>query len=168
MEAVNDSLSMCAMPALIPHAYHLGGLVSSLSYSLPPQALQPKWVCHLIAAPLHTINTHTCTHYFKYNIFKSKDYFTMSTISRWTLYLCQSQPSRWYLSLSALQATLLSRCQDPVSRGTAVFCCYQRRALSPCFIPVQGQDQILCRQTERDLQPGEVQRWEVALGQWTA
>uniref|UniRef100_UPI003AAF9E0D laminin subunit alpha-3-like n=1 Tax=Centroberyx gerrardi TaxID=166262 RepID=UPI003AAF9E0D len=41
-EAVNDSLSACSLPALVQHAYHMGGPVSSLSYSLPPQALQPK------------------------------------------------------------------------------------------------------------------------------
>ncbi|KAM4604969.1 laminin subunit alpha-3-like isoform 2-T2 [Polymixia lowei] len=40
--AVNDSLSVCAQPALVHHAYRMGGSVSSLTYSLPPQALQPK------------------------------------------------------------------------------------------------------------------------------
>ncbi|KAM3866222.1 laminin subunit alpha-3-like [Diretmus argenteus] len=42
MEALNDSQSVCTLPALVQHAYRIGGPVSSLSYSLPPQALQPK------------------------------------------------------------------------------------------------------------------------------
>ncbi|XP_076001162.1 laminin subunit alpha-3-like [Genypterus blacodes] len=42
MAAVNDSVSECALPAVLQHAYHMGGPVSSLSYTLPPQALQSK------------------------------------------------------------------------------------------------------------------------------
>ncbi|XP_041698141.2 laminin subunit alpha-3 isoform X3 [Coregonus clupeaformis] len=42
MEVSDDSLSVCAHPALVKHAYHIGGTVSSLSYSFTPQALQPR------------------------------------------------------------------------------------------------------------------------------
>ncbi|KAF7654916.1 hypothetical protein LDENG_00063170 [Lucifuga dentata] len=42
MVAGNDSLSECAVPAVLQHAYRMGGPISSLSYSLPPQALQSK------------------------------------------------------------------------------------------------------------------------------
>eukprot|EP00063_Salmo_salar_P020916 XP_013995751.1 PREDICTED: laminin subunit alpha-3-like isoform X7 [Salmo salar] len=42
IEVSDDSLSVCAHPALVEHAYHIGGTVSSLSYSLTPQALQPR------------------------------------------------------------------------------------------------------------------------------
>ncbi|XP_041659948.1 laminin subunit alpha-3-like isoform X2 [Cheilinus undulatus] len=38
----NESLSECALPAMVQHAYRLGGPVSSLSYSLPLQVLQPR------------------------------------------------------------------------------------------------------------------------------
>ncbi|XP_051258985.1 LOW QUALITY PROTEIN: laminin subunit alpha-3-like [Dicentrarchus labrax] len=42
MQAINESLSTCALPALVQHAYRMGGPVSSLSYSLPLQVLQPR------------------------------------------------------------------------------------------------------------------------------
>ncbi|XP_054482290.1 laminin subunit alpha-3-like [Anoplopoma fimbria] len=42
MEAINETLSACALPALNQNAYRMGGPVSSLSYSLPPQVLQPR------------------------------------------------------------------------------------------------------------------------------
>ncbi|XP_029308567.1 LOW QUALITY PROTEIN: laminin subunit alpha-3-like [Cottoperca gobio] len=42
MQVINESLSACALPALVHNAYHLGGPVSSLSYSLPLQVLQPR------------------------------------------------------------------------------------------------------------------------------
>ncbi|XP_042353016.1 laminin subunit alpha-3-like [Plectropomus leopardus] len=42
MQAMNESLSACALPALLPNAYRMGGPVSSLSYSLPLQVLQPR------------------------------------------------------------------------------------------------------------------------------
>ncbi|XP_034559528.1 laminin subunit alpha-3-like [Notolabrus celidotus] len=42
MRVINESLSECALPALVQHAYRLGGPVSSLSYSLPLQVLQPR------------------------------------------------------------------------------------------------------------------------------
>ncbi|XP_034469915.1 laminin subunit alpha-3-like, partial [Hippoglossus hippoglossus] len=35
MQPINDSGSACALPALVPHAYRMGGPVSSLSYNLP-------------------------------------------------------------------------------------------------------------------------------------
>lgn len=65
------------------------------------------------------------------------------------------------------QTSLFSRCQDSSSWGPSVLCYYQRGALSSCFIHIQRQDQTVCRQTEGDLQQGEVQWWEMALGQWT-
>uniref|UniRef100_UPI0037E92AE9 laminin subunit alpha-3-like n=1 Tax=Semicossyphus pulcher TaxID=241346 RepID=UPI0037E92AE9 len=42
MQAKNESLSACALPALVQHAYRMGGPVSSLSYRLPLQVLQPR------------------------------------------------------------------------------------------------------------------------------
>ncbi|KAK6302715.1 hypothetical protein J4Q44_G00270700 [Coregonus suidteri] len=42
MEVSEDSLSVCAHHVLVKHAYHIGGTVSSLSYSLTPQVLQPR------------------------------------------------------------------------------------------------------------------------------
>ncbi|KAM9349369.1 laminin subunit alpha-3-like [Symphorus nematophorus] len=42
MQAINESVTPCALPALVQHAYRLGGPVSSLSYSLPLQVLQPR------------------------------------------------------------------------------------------------------------------------------
>lgn len=42
MQVINESLSACASPALVHNAYRLGGPVSSLSYSLPLQVLQPR------------------------------------------------------------------------------------------------------------------------------
>ncbi|KAG8014177.1 Laminin subunit alpha-3 [Nibea albiflora] len=42
MQVINESLSECALPALVQHAYRMGGPVSSLSYSLPLQVLQPR------------------------------------------------------------------------------------------------------------------------------
>ncbi|XP_041804417.1 laminin subunit alpha-3-like isoform X2 [Chelmon rostratus] len=40
-QVINESLSACALPALVQHAYRMGP-VSSLSYSLPLQVLQPR------------------------------------------------------------------------------------------------------------------------------
>ncbi|KAL0966154.1 hypothetical protein UPYG_G00291590 [Umbra pygmaea] len=42
MTVLKDSLLVCTLPAMVKHAYHIGGPVSSLSYSLTPQAHQPK------------------------------------------------------------------------------------------------------------------------------
>ncbi|XP_023282957.1 laminin subunit alpha-3 [Seriola lalandi dorsalis] len=42
MQAINESVSLCAQPALVQQAYRMGGPVSSLSYSLPLQVLQPR------------------------------------------------------------------------------------------------------------------------------
>ncbi|XP_029380661.1 laminin subunit alpha-3-like isoform X2 [Echeneis naucrates] len=42
MEVINESASACGQPALVQHGYRLGGAVSSLSYSLPLQVLQPR------------------------------------------------------------------------------------------------------------------------------
>ncbi|KAM6919501.1 laminin subunit alpha-3-like [Lycodopsis pacificus] len=42
MQAINETLATCALPALIQNAYRMGGPVSSLSYSLPLQVLQPR------------------------------------------------------------------------------------------------------------------------------
>ncbi|XP_019959877.2 laminin subunit alpha-3-like isoform X2 [Paralichthys olivaceus] len=42
MQPINDSESACALPALVQHAYRMGGPVSSLSYSLPLQVLLPR------------------------------------------------------------------------------------------------------------------------------
>lgn len=42
MPVVNESVSECAVPAMVKHAYRLGGPVSSMSYSLPLQVLQPR------------------------------------------------------------------------------------------------------------------------------
>ncbi|XP_029581382.1 laminin subunit alpha-4-like [Salmo trutta] len=42
MEVLEDSVSVCAHTVLVKHAYHIGGTVSSLSYSLTPQVLQPR------------------------------------------------------------------------------------------------------------------------------
>ncbi|KAJ0058685.1 hypothetical protein NL108_000419 [Boleophthalmus pectinirostris] len=39
---VNESVSVCNLPATVPLAYRLGGPVSRLSYSLPLQVLQPR------------------------------------------------------------------------------------------------------------------------------
>uniref|UniRef100_A0AAV2JQ07 Laminin G domain-containing protein n=1 Tax=Knipowitschia caucasica TaxID=637954 RepID=A0AAV2JQ07_KNICA len=39
---VNESALTCALPTTVPHAYRLGGPVSSLTYSLPLQVLQPR------------------------------------------------------------------------------------------------------------------------------
>ncbi|XP_061588324.1 laminin subunit alpha-3-like isoform X2 [Cololabis saira] len=41
-QMVNESLSVCSLPAQVQHAYHMGGAVSSLTYSLPLQVLQPR------------------------------------------------------------------------------------------------------------------------------
>ncbi|XP_019900931.2 laminin subunit alpha-3 isoform X2 [Esox lucius] len=38
----DESLSVCANPALVKRAYHIGGPVSSMSYRVSPKALQPK------------------------------------------------------------------------------------------------------------------------------
>ncbi|XP_034090494.1 laminin subunit alpha-3-like isoform X3 [Gymnodraco acuticeps] len=42
MQAINESLSACRLPTMLQNAYRLGGPVSSLSYSLPLQVLQPR------------------------------------------------------------------------------------------------------------------------------
>ncbi|XP_045908367.1 laminin subunit alpha-3-like isoform X2 [Micropterus dolomieu] len=42
MQAINESLSACTLPALVQHAYRVGSPTSSLSYSLPLQVLQPR------------------------------------------------------------------------------------------------------------------------------
>ncbi|XP_035490124.2 laminin subunit alpha-3 isoform X2 [Scophthalmus maximus] len=42
MQAIDESESACALPALVQHAYRMGGPVSSLSYSLPLQVLLPR------------------------------------------------------------------------------------------------------------------------------
>ncbi|KAM9323132.1 laminin subunit alpha-3-like [Pholidichthys leucotaenia] len=39
---VNESVSPCALPTMVPNAYRMGGPVSSLSFSLPLQVLQPR------------------------------------------------------------------------------------------------------------------------------
>ncbi|KAM6918595.1 laminin subunit alpha-4-like [Xenentodon cancila] len=39
---VNEIPSACSLPAQVQHAYHMGGPVSSLSYFLPLQVLQPR------------------------------------------------------------------------------------------------------------------------------
>ncbi|PWA25274.1 hypothetical protein CCH79_00005330 [Gambusia affinis] len=41
-QILNESASVCEFPAKLQHAYRMGGPVSSLSYSLPLQVLQPK------------------------------------------------------------------------------------------------------------------------------
>ncbi|KAM7379372.1 hypothetical protein PAMP_004930 [Pampus punctatissimus] len=41
-QTINESVSSCSLPVLVKHSYRLGGPVSSLSYSLPLQVLQPK------------------------------------------------------------------------------------------------------------------------------
>lgn len=43
MQPLNESLSACAAPALVRHAYRMYGHVSSLSYGLPLQVLQPRY-----------------------------------------------------------------------------------------------------------------------------
>ncbi|XP_055359510.1 laminin subunit alpha-3-like isoform X2 [Betta splendens] len=42
VQQTDDSVSACAQPATVQHAYRMGGPVSSLSYSLPLQVLQPR------------------------------------------------------------------------------------------------------------------------------
>ncbi|XP_067330961.1 laminin subunit alpha-3-like isoform X5 [Channa argus] len=42
MQVINESIPVCTPPALVQHAFHIGGPVSSLSYSLPLQVLQPR------------------------------------------------------------------------------------------------------------------------------
>ena len=42
MQAINESLPGCALPAVVQNAYRMGGPVNSLSYSLPLQVLQPR------------------------------------------------------------------------------------------------------------------------------
>lgn len=150
---INESVSACNLPAMVRHAYRMGGPVSSLSYSLPLQVLQPRLEISLISLHMHS-------HIWKFDrkIYKWK-YAWLS--------LSESTHRSTEDDLCLSQTTLLSRCQDPVSRRSAVLCCYQRRALSSCFVHIQGQDQTVCRQTEGDLQPGEVQWWKVAFGQWS-
>ncbi|KAM4557143.1 laminin subunit alpha-3-like [Fundulus diaphanus] len=41
-QMINESSSTCKFPAKLQHAYRMGGPVSSLSYSLPLQVLQPR------------------------------------------------------------------------------------------------------------------------------
>lgn len=55
MQPINESGPSCALPALVQHAYRIGGPVSSLSYSLPLQVLQPRWVVYLTSLPSFTI-----------------------------------------------------------------------------------------------------------------
>ncbi|KAM8839447.1 laminin subunit alpha-3-like isoform 1-T1 [Synchiropus picturatus] len=40
--AMNESVSLCAQPAVVKRAYHLGGPISSLGYGLPLQVLLPR------------------------------------------------------------------------------------------------------------------------------
>ncbi|XP_041847231.1 laminin subunit alpha-3-like [Melanotaenia boesemani] len=42
IQVINESVSPCLLPALVQHAYRMGGPVSVLSYSLPLQVLQPR------------------------------------------------------------------------------------------------------------------------------
>ncbi|XP_036940486.1 laminin subunit alpha-3-like isoform X2 [Acanthopagrus latus] len=42
MQPINESVSACPLPALVQNSYRMGGPVSSLSYSLPLQVLQPR------------------------------------------------------------------------------------------------------------------------------
>ncbi|KAJ8012104.1 hypothetical protein DPEC_G00065210 [Dallia pectoralis] len=42
MMGSEESLSVCANPALVKHAYHIGGPLSSMSYRLSAQSFQPK------------------------------------------------------------------------------------------------------------------------------
>ncbi|XP_073347774.1 laminin subunit alpha-3-like [Pagrus major] len=42
MQAINETVSACPLPALVQNSYRMGGPVSSLSYSLPLQVLQPR------------------------------------------------------------------------------------------------------------------------------
>ncbi|XP_046883214.1 laminin subunit alpha-3-like isoform X2 [Hypomesus transpacificus] len=42
MEVSDESLSMCTLPAQVKHAFHVGGAVSRLSYSLPPTTTQTR------------------------------------------------------------------------------------------------------------------------------
>ncbi|XP_057713314.1 laminin subunit alpha-3-like isoform X2 [Corythoichthys intestinalis] len=44
MRGMNESASPCVLPGLVTAAYHMGGPVSRLSYSLPLQVLQPRQV----------------------------------------------------------------------------------------------------------------------------
>lgn len=139
VQAKNESASVCTQPALVQQGYRMGGPVSSLTYSLPLHVvLQPRSETSLTSI-------HTC---------KMHQQSGLAHTLKMVFFLCLLQPP------------LLSGCQDPISWRSSLLCCYQRRALSPCFVHVQGQDQALCRQTEGDLQPGEVQWWKVALGQW--
>ncbi|XP_029970345.1 laminin subunit alpha-3-like [Salarias fasciatus] len=39
---MNESVSLCTLPAVVQHAHRMGGPVSSLSFSLPLQVLQPR------------------------------------------------------------------------------------------------------------------------------
>lgn len=43
----NESISSCELPAQVQYAHRVGGPVSSLSYSLPLQVLQPRWEARL-------------------------------------------------------------------------------------------------------------------------
>ncbi|XP_069013512.1 laminin subunit alpha-3-like isoform X1 [Embiotoca jacksoni] len=42
MSLMNESVSACPLPALVQHAYRMGGAVSTLSYSFPLQVLQSR------------------------------------------------------------------------------------------------------------------------------
>lgn len=144
MQPINESLSPCALPGLVQHAYRMGGPVSSLSYSLPLQVLQPRRV--------------TCrTSHIHMKSPVEDFYMNNATVV--------SEPPK--MIFYPPQAPLFSGCEDSGSWGPSVLCCHQRRALSSRFIHIQRQDQTVCKQTEGDLQQGEVQWWEVALGQWT-
>jgi len=154
MQAINESTSDCAQPALVQQAYRMGGPVSSLSYSLPLQVLQPRSDTSLTPLRSLTVHIHMCAH-------------RHTKLSVEVLQMQRTQTLRMVPFPYLPQTSLLSGCQDSISWRSAVLCYYQRRALSSCFIHVQGQDQTVCGQTERDLQPREIQWWEVAFGQWT-
>ena len=70
MQPINDSGSACARPALVPHAYRMGGPVSSLSYNLPLPVLlsrsessQHTWHIKWKSQQTHIhTRTHTRTH----------------------------------------------------------------------------------------------------------
>lgn len=61
-QAMNETLSPCPLPAQVQHAYRIGGPVSSLSYGLPLQVLQPRWAA-CITSPHHFTIPSTQTQY---------------------------------------------------------------------------------------------------------
>ncbi|KAM9718848.1 laminin subunit alpha-3-like isoform 1-T1 [Menidia menidia] len=42
MQVINESVSACALPAQVQHAYRMGGAISSLTYNLPLEILKPR------------------------------------------------------------------------------------------------------------------------------